>query len=57
MTPLIYHTRPDLISNSKEIYKGLYWAGVVRKHADGYRINADKIQFYLEYSWWDTGQL
>ncbi|XOD69665.1 MAG: YqgE/AlgH family protein [Flavobacteriales bacterium AspAUS03] len=48
------------MSNSKEIYEVLYWAGSyedVRMGINIHNINADEIQFYLGYSKWDTGQL
>ncbi|HLS12573.1 MAG TPA: YqgE/AlgH family protein [Flavobacteriaceae bacterium] len=54
------HTRPDLIDNSLEISKGLYWGGnfqQVIKKVENQEIKFNEIKFFLGYSGWATNQL
>ncbi|MFV0238030.1 MAG: YqgE/AlgH family protein [Flavobacteriales bacterium] len=55
-----FHSRSDLISNSIEIYSGLFWSGDFKDVT--YAINhglieEHEIRFFLGYSGWSKGQL
>lgn len=54
------HTRPDLIENSLEISKGLYWGGnfkQVIQRIESQELKSNEIKFFLGYSGWATNQL
>tara|TARA_B110000483_G_scaffold142893_1_gene170742 strand:+ start:934 stop:1494 length:561 start_codon:yes stop_codon:yes gene_type:complete len=54
------HKTPELIPNSIEISKGLYWGGNFQKVTEliqNDRLNSDDIRFFLGYSGWETNQL
>lgn len=54
------HTRPDVIEDSLEISKGLYWGGnfeQVIKRIESQEIKSNEIKFFLGYSGWATNQL
>jgi putative transcriptional regulator len=54
------HQLPELIPDSQEIAKGIYWGGdfvTVTELLINNQLNASKIRFYLGYSGWSGGQL
>jgi len=51
------HKIPELIPNSIEISKGLYWGGNFEKVTEliqNDKLNSDDIRFFLGYSGWET---
>lgn len=54
------HSIPELIPNSIEISRGLYWSGNfdhVTKLISDHKIKENEIRFFLGYSGWDYEQL
>jgi putative transcriptional regulator len=54
------HTLPELIPDSVEISKGIYWGGnyeAVRTYLTQGLIKKDEIRFFLGYSGWSVEQL
>ena len=54
------HSIPELIPNSIEISRGLYWSGnfdYVTKLISDNKIKENEIRFFLGYSGWDNEQL
>lgn len=54
------HTLGNLIKNSVEINKGLYWGGdfaIVRKLINNNQISPNDIKFFIGYSGWHKNQL
>lgn len=54
------HIRPDLINNSLEVSKGLYWGGdfeQVIERINSNEIDRTEIKFFLGYTGWDKDQL
>lgn len=56
----ILHTLGELIPDSREVYKGLYWGGDINaiKEAIANGVaREDNMHFFLGYSGWNPGQL
>ena len=54
------HTLGDVIEESTEIAKGLYWGGnlkTITKLIKGNKINSSQLRFFAGYSGWDGNQL
>lgn len=54
------HTLPELIPDSVEVSKGIYWGGnyeAVKSYLNQGMIKNDEIRFFLGYSGWSTEQL
>ena len=54
------HSRPDIISQSIEIFEGLYWSGNFEDVKKAFRENLlkeNEIRFFLGYSGWTKKQL
>lgn len=54
------HTVPELIPNSIEVSKNIYWGGdfpTAIKHINSGALSSDKIKFFLGYSGWGFSQL
>lgn len=54
------HTVPDMIPNSIEISRGIYWGGdfnTVIEAINTNELNENNVRFFLGYSGWDADQL
>lgn len=54
------HRRPDLIPESLEVHKGIYWGGNFEKaktELNAFHLNSEDIRFFVGYSGWSAGQL
>ncbi len=56
----VLHRRGDLISDSVEVYDGVYWGGnyeEIQSLVNTNQLNTDDFKFFLGYSGWGVGQL
>lgn len=54
------HRRPDLIPDSLEVQKGIYWGGDFDRAKDelnAFNLKPEEIRFFIGYSGWSGGQL
>lgn len=54
------HSRGDIIPDSEELIKGVYWGGdfdILKEHIESGAIQSNEIRFFLGYSGWSKKQL